>query len=232
MKLTLFIDTSLQGASVALLLENGENTQLIEDHSLQKGSTDTQLCRMLDKALEKLSLHYENIHGIVLSHGPGSFTGIKVGLAWAYGFQASHKEPLLIGMSSLAEATSRLGEEKGKKVVTILPISRREAFVCSRNETEDSFSTIFLKANSGEEVLRKFIEKNYSMILISEDPTLLEWVRTLTPFSELCSMEKFSKTALKALIETYKKNPNITKKRSIPAQYFKRTTVEENFLRG
>ena len=60
-----------------------------------KGTHSTRLMKMIDQALQICELEVKNLDQIVLSIGPGSFTGIRIGLATAKGLAFAHDIPIV-----------------------------------------------------------------------------------------------------------------------------------------
>ncbi len=74
----LAIDTSSKICSVALL----ENNNLIDKNELDNGRTHSEnLMPLLDELLKRNSVDIKEIGLIACSVGPGSFTGIRIGVA-------------------------------------------------------------------------------------------------------------------------------------------------------
>lgn len=93
----LAIDTSTLAGSIALL----EDEKIIAELTLSLGRKHTErLLPELDWLFKRLSLTPEAIEGIAVGIGPGSFTGVRVGLATAKGLALSLSVPL-VGISSL-----------------------------------------------------------------------------------------------------------------------------------
>lgn len=93
----LCIDTSSTLCSVAIL----ENTNLINKLELNNGLTHSETLMPLVKELfDKSNLSLKDINLIVSDIGPGSFTGIRIGVATCKAFSDSLNIPC-IGVSSL-----------------------------------------------------------------------------------------------------------------------------------
>ena len=93
----LSIDTSSKICGVAVL----EDTNLIKEISQDNGLTHSEtLMPIIKETLENINLNLNNIDLIICDKGPGSFTGIRIGVATAKAFSDSLniKE---IGISSL-----------------------------------------------------------------------------------------------------------------------------------
>ena len=93
----LCIDTSSNLCSTAVL----EDTKLIKKIELNNGLTHSEsLMPTINSLLNSLNLSLKDIDLIVTDIGPGSFTGIRIGVATAKAFSDSLNIPT-IGISSL-----------------------------------------------------------------------------------------------------------------------------------
>ena len=113
------IETSTELGSLALV-EEGE--------VLAQGDIDTylkqsaRLIPLLDELLEGLGWEIKNLEGIGIGLGPGSFTGIRVGLAVAQGIAYGRKIPLC-GVGSFEALAMGASSAEGK--VAIISDARR-----------------------------------------------------------------------------------------------------------
>ena len=72
------IDSSGLVASVAIV----ENDVLLSEYTVNHKKTHSQtLLPMLDEIVKMLELDLEQIDGIAVAAGPGSFTGLRIGAA-------------------------------------------------------------------------------------------------------------------------------------------------------
>ncbi len=91
------IDSSAKSASVAVT----DNGKILSSFYINTGLTHSQtLMPMLDSALKCASLKIDDIDLIAVNKGPGSFTGIRIGVAAAKGL-ADTKDIKTIGISTL-----------------------------------------------------------------------------------------------------------------------------------
>jgi tRNA threonylcarbamoyladenosine biosynthesis protein TsaB len=82
----LALDTSAAAASVAIVREG----RLICECYLNRGLTHSQvLMQLLDNALSAADLHIQEVGAIACSVGPGSFTGVRIGVATARGLTSA-----------------------------------------------------------------------------------------------------------------------------------------------
>ena len=74
----LAIDTSSSVCSTALL----ENENIIDENNLDNGRTHSEnLMPLIKELLERNELTLKDINLIAVTVGPGSFTGIRIGIA-------------------------------------------------------------------------------------------------------------------------------------------------------
>lgn len=93
----LAVDTSSKLCSVAIL----EDTNLIKKLELDNGLTHSEtLMPLIDQLLQECNLTLTDIDLLVSDIGPGSFTGIRIGVATCKAFSDSINIPC-IGISSL-----------------------------------------------------------------------------------------------------------------------------------
>lgn len=93
----LALDTATEGCSVALDC-NGQRISLFE----RVGRDHAQvLPRMVHSVLSRAGIRTEELDGIICGIGPGSFSGVRVGVAYAKGMSVGLTIPLA-GVSSLA----------------------------------------------------------------------------------------------------------------------------------
>lgn len=91
------IDSSAKSASVAVT----DNGKILSSFYINTGLTHSQtLMPMLDNALKCASLTLDDIDVVAVNKGPGSFTGIRIGVAAAKGI-ADTKNINTIGISTL-----------------------------------------------------------------------------------------------------------------------------------
>lgn len=89
--LILSFDTSANFVSVAISDENKVYAQIQQE--MERGHAEA-LMPIIDETFKKTCLSLENINAIAVTTGPGSFTGIRVGLASARAFGMVLKIPV------------------------------------------------------------------------------------------------------------------------------------------
>lgn len=86
------LDSSGLVASVAVV----EDDTLIAEYTIQYKKTHSQtLLPMLDAVRNMIELDFDNVDGIAVAAGPGSFTGLRIGSATAKGLSLATNLPIV-----------------------------------------------------------------------------------------------------------------------------------------
>jgi tRNA threonylcarbamoyladenosine biosynthesis protein TsaB len=80
---------------------------------------------LIDKVLSDAKIEKSKIGGIIVSTGPGSFTGLRIGMAAAKGLAVALNIPI-IGVSIFGAISERLHKRYGRSAIVIQ--SRRDEF--------------------------------------------------------------------------------------------------------
>ncbi|HEX4962966.1 MAG TPA: tRNA (adenosine(37)-N6)-threonylcarbamoyltransferase complex dimerization subunit type 1 TsaB [Thermoanaerobaculia bacterium] len=86
----LLLDTSSPLVSVAL----ARGGEVVAARSVEIGRTSTRLLAMVREVLEEAGTEMAGLGGIAVLRGPGSFTGVRVGLATVLGFHQALGMPV------------------------------------------------------------------------------------------------------------------------------------------
>ncbi len=92
MSYILNIDTALETASICLA-KNGETVAYAENHTQKDHST--WLHSTIKTVLEKNDCQLSQLEAVSVNNGPGSYTGIRIGLSAAKGLCYALQKPLL-----------------------------------------------------------------------------------------------------------------------------------------
>ena len=107
--LTLAFETSAKAASVALT----ENGKLLGESYQNTGLTHSQtLMVMAEDLLKQVGKTVNDLTAVAVAEGPGSFTGVRIGVAAAKGFAWGRRIPCY-GISTLEAMAISLGAWKG-----------------------------------------------------------------------------------------------------------------------
>ncbi|HEY6861204.1 MAG TPA: tRNA (adenosine(37)-N6)-threonylcarbamoyltransferase complex dimerization subunit type 1 TsaB [Pseudolabrys sp.] len=96
----LAIDTALGACSVAILDTDRSDARVHESVLMQRGHAEA-LMPLIARVLDRAQLAFAALDRIAVTTGPGSFTGLRVGIAAARGIALAAGKPA-IGLSTLA----------------------------------------------------------------------------------------------------------------------------------
>ncbi|MBI2092464.1 MAG: tRNA (adenosine(37)-N6)-threonylcarbamoyltransferase complex dimerization subunit type 1 TsaB [Deltaproteobacteria bacterium] len=109
----LSFDTSTSSGSVSVL----DNFKVVAaDSYLAESSHAEILFNVIDKILESSGLKIADVDAIGVAIGPGSFTGLRIGLAAAKGLARANNKAL-VGVSSLEAIACGLPEKHPDKII-------------------------------------------------------------------------------------------------------------------
>jgi len=122
MTVTLAIDTAAPRLQLALLRADGETDISVDD--LAQGHAELLFAR-LEALLERNGLGYADLGRLAVTTGPGSFTGLRIGLSAARGLGLALDIPVIGVPSLLAISLSGLA---GQPVAVLVDARRDEAY--------------------------------------------------------------------------------------------------------
>jgi tRNA threonylcarbamoyladenosine biosynthesis protein TsaB len=131
--IVLGFDTATRSTAVGLRLADGSTLQARDDPAPDRHPGHaTRLLGMADELLRDASVGWSGLERIAVGLGPGTFTGLRVGVATARGLAQSLGVDL-VGVSSLrALAEPALhSEPEGARVLAVLDARRGEAFAAA-----------------------------------------------------------------------------------------------------
>ena len=136
--LILAADTSGKNGSLALVRFEAGPPRTLEIVSLEGGNFSAQLVPQVSDLLSKHRLTKKDIDGFAAAAGPGSFTGLRVGLAAIKALAEVLQKP--IAAVSLLEAVARAAEHEGN-VLAVLDAGRSDVY-CGDFEIRGSRATL------------------------------------------------------------------------------------------
>jgi tRNA threonylcarbamoyladenosine biosynthesis protein TsaB len=166
--LLLAADTSGKHGSIALArCETGTRCEMIEVVPLDGGTFSAQLVPQIAALLAKHSFTKQDVGGFAVVTGPGSFTGLRIGLAVIKALAEVLAKP--IAGVSLLEAIAVAGAAQGR-VTAVLDAGRGDVYA---GEYEVTSSGARL---NGEKLLSRseLIESAADSIVLTNDKRLIE----------------------------------------------------------
>ena len=137
----LAVETATSLQSVAVVGENGLcATETVKQTRYSATSTDRShrwsIMPAIDRLLNALNVTLRDIDGLAVSIGPGSFTGLRVGLATMKGLAHGANKPLVAVPTLQALAFNASG--LGFPIATLLDAKRGELFLALFHTQQDS----------------------------------------------------------------------------------------------
>jgi len=120
----LSIETSTSICSVAIH-EQGELLALAEIK--EPGAHAEKLLLLVDELFEKAGLSFADLDAVAVSQGPGSYTGLRIGVSTAKGIAYALEIPL-IGINTLQAMAASQQVAPGDYVVAVLDARRKEVY--------------------------------------------------------------------------------------------------------
>lgn len=130
----LAIDTATRRLNLALLFAGDRAVQSGEVVARTHGQI---LMKKIDELFQSSDLQIENLEALVVSLGPGSFTGLRIGLAVAKGIAVARDLPI-VGVTMFEVAADRIGQQDAAAHIAIP--SRKDEFyvgVCRNGTVSD-----------------------------------------------------------------------------------------------
>jgi tRNA threonylcarbamoyladenosine biosynthesis protein TsaB len=121
------VDTSGRQGSIALCRGDGDSFEVLQLTSLEGGTYSAQLLPRIAETLQQNSLNKAEVDGFVVVSGPGSFTGLRVGLATVKGLCEVLRKPL--ATVSMLEALVLTHGRAGESAIAVLDAGRGEIYV-------------------------------------------------------------------------------------------------------
>lgn len=135
------IDTSTEYLSLGI--SDGEEVLFAKSFFLERRHS-TDLLPILEKTLKKLRLSIQEIDGFVIGLGPGSFTGLRVGLSMVKAMAASLRKPVA-GVPTL-EVLAEAVPGDGPQIAPLIDAKRQQVYAA-------------LYERKGEKLLKKVKEE-------------------------------------------------------------------------
>ena len=127
MPLIVAIDTSGRKGSVALCRGDANSFEVLQLTSLEGGTYSAQLMPVISRALAQHHLAKTLVDGFVVVSGPGSFTGLRVGLATVKGLCEVLQKPL--ATVSMLQAVVLTYGQPNQASTAVLDAGRGEIYV-------------------------------------------------------------------------------------------------------
>ena len=183
--LILAIDTSGKQGSVALASGDAKRFDVIECIPVEGGTFSAQLVPQIAQLLARHNFKKEQIDAFAAASGPGSFTGLRVGLAAIKGLAEVLHKPIvavsvLQALASAALATQGIWETDAKaNVLAVLDAGRREFYAGEYKFDEPLPELVKESVFTPEELAQLIKRRGQKLALIAPDPRMVSSVKNL-----------------------------------------------------
>lgn len=128
------IDTSTRCCTIAITRGTHEQGEVLAEISLSSSVTHSRrIITLVDRIFSETELSWDDINGIAIGLGPGSFTGLRIGMATAKGFAAATGKKLL-GVSTLTALAACCGSQK--RICAVIDARKKEVYTAFYRRSE------------------------------------------------------------------------------------------------
>ncbi len=167
MSYVLVMESSISG--VAMAIQSVESQERWSGSHIENMGSAKAIGSLAQEGLDSLGISPIDIKGVCVSVGPGSFTGIKVGLSFISGFSAGRDDLVFLGLSGIEAANRRLCENHGKSGRLFLRATRTHGYGSSFNKGKHTTMLV----NATDDAV--FRESVISLAQEEMDFTVGEW---------------------------------------------------------
>ncbi len=171
--LILAIDTSWKQGSVALGRGDARSFELVEMAPVAGGTFSAQLIPEISALLAKHKIGKEEIDGFGAASGPGSFTGLRVGLAAIKALAEVLRKP--IAAVSVIEALAVASSVTGR-VLAALDAGRHEVFLGEYTVSDDGAAKV-RESLLAQDELPGYVKSAGEVVVVTPDDAVAELVR-------------------------------------------------------
>ena len=191
------IESSSKKLSVGLM----KGKKFTELHSEKINDTANSLPLLSKKVIKEAQLNFEDLDAICISAGPGSFTGLRVGMSYAKGIAMALDIPII----PVSTFDSIIENQNIQKLSTLIYSHGKTFYICDYILVDGNLE----KSNEPKSILKEDVLK-LSQNIFFNGP--------LNVFEELESQNlkiKFKKLSVKNIIKIAQKNFKLLKTKSL-----------------
>ena len=119
------LETATTNCSVSI--SNGNEVIRVKENNAMDYSHSEQLHIFIKEALEEASLSFSDLDAIAVSKGPGSYTGLRIGVSAAKGLCFALDLPL-ISVPTLESMARQVTAKEGEAIIPVLDARRMEVY--------------------------------------------------------------------------------------------------------
>ena len=127
MAIILHLETVTTNCSVSI--SKDDKIVVLKENNAASYSHSEQLHVFIKEALKEASLSFSDLDAVAISKGPGSYTGLRIGVSAAKGLCFSLDLPL-ISVPTLQSMAHQVGLKPNEVVIPVLDARRMEVYSC------------------------------------------------------------------------------------------------------
>jgi tRNA threonylcarbamoyladenosine biosynthesis protein TsaB len=163
----LCVDTSTEACSVALFSKKNNVTHIFDRFMIVPREHTTKILPSVEEVLAEAKIKLSDLDAIAYGRGPGSFTGVRIGISIAQGL-AFGLEKKVIGISTLQAMAQKIYKKTlVKEVYCAIDARMGEVYFAHYQLNNDVMELL------GEEVVIKPADLIEKMITVTEDAELV-----------------------------------------------------------
>ncbi len=222
MKILAF-DTTNSTLSVALL----ENQKILSKNTIfESGKQAELLISEIEKILTENNIWYQDLDLIAATNGPGSFTGVRIGLTVAKTLKIATNKPLILINAleaiafkhHLAKSFASLGMTEGSIIFVAIDAKMDEFFIASFESKNEKLKPILESQLIKQKDIKNFLPKENFLLCGSAKNLISNKKSPHEEFAEadavgLLALEKFNKKDKRDDDALYLRAPRITERK-------------------
>lgn len=232
----LVIDTSLQGITVGLVSREGKTFKILElygsNHPQEATARLPELCQGL---LLKQKLSLNQVSDLLVSNGPGSFTGIKIGLSFASGWKRAGTPIRIWAISSFRALLGQLPDVN----TLVLPATQTAGYFTHRDDVADRSHAKFGVLDAGHASVSSILEPGSEILravaagelkkvaILGRWPRIEEWLSSQQIAWTTLAMETLYRTTVEGMVEDFIANSDQLSEGKLEPIYLRKSAPEE-----
>ena len=156
-------DTSTQILSIALFTERTYEERLVDGNF----SHSEDLLPEIEELLKRAGIELKDLELLIVSKGPGSFTGLRIGMASMKGIASALSIPL-VSVPTL-DAIAKTADMYPGAILSVIDAKKKKFYISMKKGEE----TIIPDTDGDENTVLPFLKKESSPILVTGPDALL-----------------------------------------------------------
>jgi tRNA A37 threonylcarbamoyladenosine modification protein TsaB len=234
MSYVLVMDSSISGVAVAIQDTSTPNSSSWSGSHLENMGSAKSIGKLVQEGLDSVGISSSDISGICISVGPGSFTGIKVGLSFISGFAAGRDNIVFLKSSGIEQANRVICTKNNESTGRLfLRATRTHGYGTSY--TEGALATNLVNATDEKLFVDSVeaLEKSKNNITVGEWPHLEKVLTDSGHKVKTITIEEVSKASISGMCqEVGKMFPGGFTKEIPKPNYMRLSTAEEQLGRA